>query len=237
MQKKQPSMKKLLLTTLFLTLQFTKNYGQVGIGTTNPSTSSALDINSTNSGLLIPRINLTSTTDVTTIANPATSLLVYNTATVSDVVPGYYYWNTKWILLQDSSRTNNSAKYGELFRTSNTLLSSSNEISFGSNGPNNGVTLNSSNIKITTAGDYKLTYTVSFLRGVGNGSHSFYLKKNSSRIQGSNAYLYAVNGAESTLTKTKFLTLAAGDTISIYYDNGDPITLYEGTSLSVELIK
>ncbi len=42
--------------------------------------------------MLVPRVALTGTSDVTTIASPATSLLIYNTATVSNVTPGYYYW-------------------------------------------------------------------------------------------------------------------------------------------------
>ena len=59
--------------------------------------SSILDLSSNNKGILIPRVALTGTSDVTTIASPATSLLIYNTATVSNVTPGYYYWNgTAW---------------------------------------------------------------------------------------------------------------------------------------------
>lgn len=54
--------------------------------------SSILDVNSSNKGMLIPRVALTGTSDVTTIASPATSLLIYNTTTVSNVTPGYYYW-------------------------------------------------------------------------------------------------------------------------------------------------
>lgn len=63
---------------------------QVGIGTTNPQ--AALDIVSTTSGLLVPRVALTSTTDATTIITATESELVYNTATVADVTPGFYYY-------------------------------------------------------------------------------------------------------------------------------------------------
>jgi len=80
----------------------------VGIGTTSPNGSSMLEITATNKGLLIPRVTLTGTTDATTIATPATSLLVYNTATTSDVVPGYYYnsgtsGSPVWIRLNTST--------------------------------------------------------------------------------------------------------------------------------------
>ncbi len=78
-------------------------YSQVGIGTTNPDASSILDLKSSNSGLLIPRISLTSTTDITTIPNPANALLVYNNSTTSDVTPGFYYWDTKWNRMSSGS--------------------------------------------------------------------------------------------------------------------------------------
>ncbi|WP_449387087.1 hypothetical protein [Chryseobacterium lineare] len=68
-----------------------KDNGQIGIGTSSPDASAVLDITATNKGLLIPRVALTSTTDQTTISNPATGLMIYNTATAGtapyDVTP------------------------------------------------------------------------------------------------------------------------------------------------------
>ncbi|PLW92633.1 MAG: hypothetical protein C0592_09745 [Marinilabiliales bacterium] len=66
-----------------------------------PDASSMFEVRATNKGVLIPRVALTSILDVATIAAPATSLLVYNTATAgvspNNVVPGYYYWDgAKW---------------------------------------------------------------------------------------------------------------------------------------------
>lgn len=89
-------MKNLII--ILIVLSTSSAISQVGIGTTSPDTSSILDINSTNSGILIPRLALTSTSDTATISGTeATSLLVYNTATVSDVIPGFYFWNgTEW---------------------------------------------------------------------------------------------------------------------------------------------
>ena len=69
----------------------------VGISSTpiTPDASSLLEVRATDKGVLIPRVSLTSTTDNTTIASPATSLLVYNLATSgtppNNVIPGYYY--------------------------------------------------------------------------------------------------------------------------------------------------
>jgi hypothetical protein len=73
-------------------------FGQVGIGTTAPEESARLDITATDKGMLIPRVSLTSTTDISTVINPAISLLVYNTATTGDVTPGFYYYDgSKWV--------------------------------------------------------------------------------------------------------------------------------------------
>lgn len=58
-----------------------------------PHASAILDIKSTDKGLLIPRINLTSDSDVTTINSPRVSLLVYNTNASLPDGEGYYYFN------------------------------------------------------------------------------------------------------------------------------------------------
>ncbi|AYN03825.1 hypothetical protein [Flavobacterium sp. 140616W15] len=80
--------------------------GNVGLGTNTPDASAALDVTNTRKGLLMPRVPLTGTTDVIRIPSPANSLMIYNTATVGDVTPGYYYWNAevfKWIRVTDAS--------------------------------------------------------------------------------------------------------------------------------------
>jgi trimeric autotransporter adhesin len=85
------------LTILVVLFAFTVN-AQVGIGTPNPD--AALDISSSNDGLLIPRVALTTTSSALPLTTPTVSELVYNSATVADVFPGYYYWNgTIWVRL------------------------------------------------------------------------------------------------------------------------------------------
>ncbi len=57
--------------------------------------SAILDVSSTNKGMLIPRVSLQSTTDVTTIASPANSLMVYNTnAAMTGGGVGFWYWDS-----------------------------------------------------------------------------------------------------------------------------------------------
>ena len=90
-------MKKLLLFTFTLFICTTVQ-SQVGVGTPLPNNSAQLDVVSNDKGLLIPRIPLTSATDATTITEGnIVSLLVFNTATVGNLTPGYHYWDGfKW---------------------------------------------------------------------------------------------------------------------------------------------
>ena len=63
--------------SLFIFILFsTITFSQVGIGTTTPNASSALDITSTNAGILVPRMT---EAQRTVISSPATGLLVYQT--------------------------------------------------------------------------------------------------------------------------------------------------------------
>ncbi|PKP47584.1 MAG: hypothetical protein CVT95_05490 [Bacteroidetes bacterium HGW-Bacteroidetes-12] len=97
-------MKKIILALcVFSTFQIL-NAQNIGINQNGaiPDASALLDINAAptnDKGLLIPRIALTQTSSNAPIGvGIANSLLVYNTATINDVTPGYYYWDgTKWV--------------------------------------------------------------------------------------------------------------------------------------------
>ncbi|RUT72210.1 hypothetical protein D0817_00905 [Flavobacterium cupreum] len=99
--------KKLLLPILLFPFIA---FSQLGIGTVLPNTSSQLDVVATDKGILIPRVSLKGTTDNSTITNGnLNSLLVFNTAISTDIVPGYYYWfNNKWNKLK-APETGNGA--------------------------------------------------------------------------------------------------------------------------------
>ncbi|AXY74543.1 hypothetical protein D3H65_11385 [Paraflavitalea soli] len=73
----------MIIAGLMLMLQ-APVYAQVGIGTTTPNPSAAVDISAIDKGLLIPQMTAVQRT---AIANPATGLLVIQT----DGTPGFYY--------------------------------------------------------------------------------------------------------------------------------------------------
>ncbi|MGB0850208.1 MAG: glycosyl hydrolase family 28-related protein [Bacteroidia bacterium] len=96
--------------TYILILWAANAFGQnVGISTTGaiPDSSAALDIDYDNKGFLLPRVALTASNSPDPVSEPAVSLLVYNTATVTGdyaVSPGFYYWNgTRWVTFKDDN--------------------------------------------------------------------------------------------------------------------------------------
>ena len=95
-------MKKIVFIILSIGV-FANASAQSGIGTTTPDPSAKLDVSSTNKGFLPPRVTLASSSDITTIPNPVTALLVYNTGNNVNLSAGYYYWNgTAWTKIGNS---------------------------------------------------------------------------------------------------------------------------------------
>ncbi|MCV9934297.1 hypothetical protein OIU80_18620, partial [Flavobacterium sp. LS1R47] len=92
------------LLSLFLILGGFTAYGQVGVGTPLPNSSSQLDVVASDKGILIPRVELKATNLMNPIVNSGSlpsSLLVFNEAVAGtapfNVEPGYYYWfDNKW---------------------------------------------------------------------------------------------------------------------------------------------
>lgn len=87
----------LLLVVILITVINAYAQTNVGIGTTTPAASAALDITSTSKGILIPRMTASQRTAIT---SPASGLLVYQT----DGTAGFYYYNgTAWATLNGTA--------------------------------------------------------------------------------------------------------------------------------------
>lgn len=80
-------MKKILFLLLLL-FSIKEINAQQGIGLTNPDASAAWEINSTNKGILFPRLT---TVQMNAIASPATGLMIYNTD-----LQCIHYYNAGW---------------------------------------------------------------------------------------------------------------------------------------------
>jgi hypothetical protein len=100
--------RRLVLALLLLPLAARAQTGSVGIGTTAPAASAALEIRSTSQGLLLPRLTLAQRTALTasTTAPPVPGLIIYQT----DNTPGLYaYDGTSWVRLGADNLGNHSA--------------------------------------------------------------------------------------------------------------------------------
>jgi hypothetical protein len=102
-------MKKTIIV-LAAMLSFSYANAQMKLGS-NPTTTNAdalLEMETTNKGLLLPRVALTSTTAFAPLTAHVAGMAVYNTATVGDVTAGYYFNNgTKWVKIAVTMGANN----------------------------------------------------------------------------------------------------------------------------------
>ena len=153
-----------VLLTCFISIQFSV-FAQTGIGTTTPNASAKLDVFSNNKGFLPPRVSLTDIYDQTTIASPATGLLVYCKGDAG-LASGYYYWNgNAWATIATSGGSGSFASsYLRGSRTASQTVNVNENIIFNNvdNSAGTNISLNTSNGKITlTAGNtYRLISTV-----------------------------------------------------------------------------
>jgi hypothetical protein len=177
-------------TSIYIVCMITFLFGarikaQVGINTNTPNTSSVLDINSSNKGVLFPQYDLTvlNSTSIP-IANPADGLMIYNKGGASIYPHGYYVWiRNQWqraILSgsepQTMSLTINPGVLIPTGSTNNTLTNfvvASNKIT--------GASLGSDTSTITLpAGTYILRYSVDSSNANNNNgtANTQYLSQN-----------------------------------------------------------
>ncbi|MEO0043078.1 MAG: hypothetical protein RL329_2526 [Bacteroidota bacterium] len=99
-------MKKSLIAVTLLFFVMAQADAQIKLGN-NPTTINAdalLEIESTNKGLLLPRVALTNTTAFAPLTAHVAGMSVYNTATAGDVTPGNYYNDgSKWVRIASAA--------------------------------------------------------------------------------------------------------------------------------------
>ncbi|WP_336518202.1 bZIP transcription factor [Pollutibacter soli] len=76
--------------------------GNVGIGTAAPSSSALLEVKSTNSGILIPRMTQAQR-DLIPTSTAVNGLLIYQT----NNLPGFYYYNNGWVAIGANTSLSN----------------------------------------------------------------------------------------------------------------------------------
>lgn len=90
-------MRKTIFYLCVLVSSFCFGQESIGIGTLSPNPSAALEVSSTNKGVLFPSVALQGELDTTTIAHGnVNGLVVYNTSNLGGLDEGFYYWKDKW---------------------------------------------------------------------------------------------------------------------------------------------
>jgi hypothetical protein len=194
------------------------NAQNIGINATGaaPDNSAILDVASTNKGMLLPRINLLSTTDVATITAPTTSLLVYNTnAGITGIGAngiGYYYWNgTNWVKLIIFGAANDHDWYKTNTTTAPTSINDSmfhiGFIGIGNNNPKHPLQVN------TTVADT----VVSITTATNNSNNKTALQINVN----STGNAFDENGVNVDITSDTYLNKAYAANIVKNASNGE----------------
>ena len=203
MKKIEYSVKALLVGACIFgasSLATAQNVGINASGAT-PDVSAALDVSSSDKGMLVPRIALTGTNDGTTITTPATSLLVYNTATVSDVTPGFYYFDgALWVRIVS----------GSIVGTDDQNLTSA--------------TLSGTNLTVAIEGGSPVSVDLATLQdGTGTDSQTLSLSGNTLSISGGNNVTLTdnVNDADSDATNEIQALSISGNTLSLSNGGGN----------------
>jgi hypothetical protein len=155
-----PKLVPFLLFTLFSQMGISQNIA-INTDGSSPDVSAMLDIVSSNKGLLMPRVSLSSTTDVATIATPATGLLVYNsnagiTGTGAAGVGFYYNAGTTtvaaWTKLATSTSTSWNTAGNAATDSASNFIGTTDAKSLMIK-TNNTRRMNISSVGVTTVGD------------------------------------------------------------------------------------
>lgn len=205
--------------TIIFLIFFNLNFNL--LAQTNPS--AMLDVAAADKGVLVPRINLTSINDISTVVSPATSLLIYNKATAgtppNNVSPGFYYWNgTKWSLL--GSITTFAEFYALMPGDNTATIAAGSPIQFPQNGLSNGIItrINASQFNIPAVGIYLVDWQVSIAE-----AGQLILQLNGTDIPTS--VVGRATGTNQISGHTMIMTTSPNSILQVVNPSGNPVAL------------
>lgn len=236
---------KNILITILLFFSFQIN-AQVGIGTTAPEPSSILDIQSSNKGVLFPRMT-SSERDL--IANPTKGLILFNTDLNKFEFNSGTSGTPIWEIINQIP-SGNSVKYSNIDTATNLNQASFTNIPiFGNLNWNDNTSvfslIDSSNLQVNTAGRYKISVNISYYSTVNRMSIESQIAINgigTSTICSTGYIRNSAGHQNSSLNYKETLNLNAGDIISVSCQreasNGTALFRSIGTSnIIIEYLK
>ena len=154
-----------VIFSLLLTLGSVNAFAQIGIGTTSPNSSAALDITSTSKGLLFPRLT---SIERANIANPTAGMIIYctNCGTKGELE---IYNGSSWV------KTSNSAAAAAVPILTTTAISSITTTSAASGGTiidEAGSTVTSKGLCWSTSPNPTISNSLTTISGAGNFTSS-----------------------------------------------------------------
>lgn len=202
-------------------------YAQVGIGTTDPDASSILEIESTNSGILIPRLT---TTQRDGIADPETSLMIFNTTLNTYQFNAGTTMSPIWNAISYAA----SVKYSNSDTTTN--LNSATTIDapiFGNIDWNDDVGLYSvsgNSVTINSAGKYRITVNIYYSAPDVSGNNTerrisvlaqLALNGTATGTVGATGYIrHDDNHDQASINFTEVLEITTGQSLSVRLSRG-----------------
>jgi len=102
--------KRLFFFVMILSISITSASAQQKVkdgtvsGSNLPNANAILELETSNKGLLLPRVELKATTQASPLSAFVNGMVVFNTATAGDVTPAIYYCDgTRWIMLSTAT--------------------------------------------------------------------------------------------------------------------------------------
>ncbi len=214
---------KLLLIMLFISVM---SYGQVKIGD-NASTinsNSLFEMESTDKGVLFPRVALTGTANASPLSAHVQGMVVFNTATTGDVTVGMYYnTGSVWVKMEAIS----VKAYASMVSTAiqqTTAVTTDQLVLFDTQEIANNVTVDLANeeFEILSDGDYKINLAVNYNGDIANIGLEIKVNGSSVANFGNDAF-FAENANPGASAKhqmnSSFNTmqaLSSGDVVTFY---------------------